>query len=1067
LTSSTDRDLAECERKDIDEVVAKGHQVNRTVFSKPDSIKSVKWIWKTLFPEKDERGRPDDTLVPYPVRHVSCRIDKSKERRRNEKLSMEEYERLRVLHREVSEPKVNREVRPSSCGVCRNMKAVTPEGDAYPCHRYVGMDEFKLGNVLGAERPDRENERRYYEKIYKVFDSACAPCWLRHLCGGQCPWYLSRADGTLVDPDKPGQAHMRRYPPELRTTSRIVGDDDSSSPESSRENLGVINRRAIVWSVLVLGVGLGVGFVVPWRSGEGEGDAGIVESRIDDSSESNQRPRSRVGEHVPVRYPAKIREDTRAGAESDANPIDRLSIRARCVHADGRPIAGMKMRAALVRGASEALSDATGDVRLEFVWSPAIIEGNRLQMYVEFHAPGYALVTRQDHFEAGVRELDLGVVVVGAGASATGRVVDRQGNGVAGAFVFAVHAGATLLAIESRVWGTGIRRLASHRLLVTQSDSEGRYAIPGIPVGTCAFAARKTGFEWGLSKEVDIPGITSVPDMTLARLAPACRVEGDLLDEAGNAVEGADVYLLVNRARANSDRLATTRTGPTGRFELPAAPDRLYTVRVDARKVLSRSVNSTDLTTHDVRPGRGGIRLRLGGVRGLSIRVLNMLRVPVPDATVLMLDKNDDVLGEAPQVVREGLSILMLPKSAASLRISAASYKATGYSLQNLGYTDDVVEVFLARTTSIFGYVRFDGVGLGNAWVHAHPVETGMNRLHAFVNRLDSRLPGGISSNNVRRAKTRADGMFELQMPVPGRYVLHAIGNAYGRGESHEFVVRKSSHPMHIDMRLQKPGSLHGTVRIPPELETWSGFVGISAGDGHLLTQTVGVHKRSFAFENLAPGGWQVRLFRVQHKEWLDRQLTSPNGAAFWKEDVTIRSGHRASWDLDYRGILKGRIVDSVWGGAGWRLVSISRDGRQVAGSVNSEGGFRIGPVRLVPAKVYLSKQANRGVRVLVWRNVDFAPHMVDEFIEVRGTKAMVRGLSRGGEYSITGHAGSWNWSIRFVANNSTVRIAVPAGSIELRSKLGSSVAPHDKWRSVGRALAVQGSTCDLTNTSR
>ncbi|MCP3918447.1 MAG: radical SAM protein [bacterium] len=115
---------------------------------------------------------------------------------------------LREVHQEVTRRETYESPRPSLCGVCRNMKAVTPGGDIYPCHRYVGMEAFKMGNVHGGGLEEEEVER-YYDRIYEVYSDICAPCWLRHLCGGQCPWYLSDEAGELSTPDVKTCASMR------------------------------------------------------------------------------------------------------------------------------------------------------------------------------------------------------------------------------------------------------------------------------------------------------------------------------------------------------------------------------------------------------------------------------------------------------------------------------------------------------------------------------------------------------------------------------------------------------------------------------------------------------------------------------------------------------------------------------------------------------------------------------------------------------------------------------------------------------------------------------------------
>lgn len=89
-----DKDLAACDRDDIDALMAQMHQVYNTPKSKETFIRELKLIWKILFPEKDEKGRPDNALVPYAVRHISSKIDKSRQKMRKDKLSLEEFERL-------------------------------------------------------------------------------------------------------------------------------------------------------------------------------------------------------------------------------------------------------------------------------------------------------------------------------------------------------------------------------------------------------------------------------------------------------------------------------------------------------------------------------------------------------------------------------------------------------------------------------------------------------------------------------------------------------------------------------------------------------------------------------------------------------------------------------------------------------------------------------------------------------------------------------------------------------------------------------------------------------------
>jgi integrase len=94
ITFVLEEDLEGSKREEINEVVSYSHKVYKTINSKKDFIKDLKCIWKILFPEKDEKGRIDETLTPYIVRHLSRKIDKSKEKLRNDRFTWEEFEKI-------------------------------------------------------------------------------------------------------------------------------------------------------------------------------------------------------------------------------------------------------------------------------------------------------------------------------------------------------------------------------------------------------------------------------------------------------------------------------------------------------------------------------------------------------------------------------------------------------------------------------------------------------------------------------------------------------------------------------------------------------------------------------------------------------------------------------------------------------------------------------------------------------------------------------------------------------------------------------------------------------------
>jgi integrase/recombinase XerD len=94
LANYTSKELCDCDRDDINEIMAVMHQTYNSPRSKVTFIRDLKHIWKILMPELDEKGRPDETIMPYIVKHLSCKIDKSKEKRRKDKFTMDEFDSI-------------------------------------------------------------------------------------------------------------------------------------------------------------------------------------------------------------------------------------------------------------------------------------------------------------------------------------------------------------------------------------------------------------------------------------------------------------------------------------------------------------------------------------------------------------------------------------------------------------------------------------------------------------------------------------------------------------------------------------------------------------------------------------------------------------------------------------------------------------------------------------------------------------------------------------------------------------------------------------------------------------
>lgn len=84
------------------------------------------------------------------------------------------------------------------CGAGSEYMAVTPEGELYPCHQFVGDKKFKIGNVY---------EGITNNEIVKEFKNAsvynkekCRSCWARFYCSGGCHANAYNHHGNIMKP---------------------------------------------------------------------------------------------------------------------------------------------------------------------------------------------------------------------------------------------------------------------------------------------------------------------------------------------------------------------------------------------------------------------------------------------------------------------------------------------------------------------------------------------------------------------------------------------------------------------------------------------------------------------------------------------------------------------------------------------------------------------------------------------------------------------------------------------------------------------------------------------------
>lgn len=88
------------------------------------------------------------------------------------------------------------------CGAGCEYVAVTPEGDLYPCHQFVGNADYRLGSLYDGTFDMDVSKRFSCLNIYTR--EACGSCWARFYCSGGCSASNLLVNGDIRKPNLVG-----------------------------------------------------------------------------------------------------------------------------------------------------------------------------------------------------------------------------------------------------------------------------------------------------------------------------------------------------------------------------------------------------------------------------------------------------------------------------------------------------------------------------------------------------------------------------------------------------------------------------------------------------------------------------------------------------------------------------------------------------------------------------------------------------------------------------------------------------------------------------------------------
>ncbi len=74
----------------------------------------------------------------------------------------------------------------TGCGAGVDYIAVVPSGEIYPCHQFVGNDDFVMGDVFHGIKDEAKDLVKTFSKASALDKKECRACWAKYYCSGGC-----------------------------------------------------------------------------------------------------------------------------------------------------------------------------------------------------------------------------------------------------------------------------------------------------------------------------------------------------------------------------------------------------------------------------------------------------------------------------------------------------------------------------------------------------------------------------------------------------------------------------------------------------------------------------------------------------------------------------------------------------------------------------------------------------------------------------------------------------------------------------------------------------------------
>ena len=344
-----------------------------------------------------------------------------------------------------------------------------------------------------------------------------------------------------------------------------------------------------------------------------------------------------------------------------------------------------------------------------------------------------------------------------------------------------------------------LRQAHSSRPMTVTTDGEGRFRLRGLLPGLYSLETRHSDYladlRWVGLTDPEPAGQRKDPEEVEIRLAPASKLEGEVLDPSGKPVAGANVRL--SSLQGGPDN-AATKTDGEGLFSISG-------LRPGKWKVLAFLPGYRRGSLEVEVPSQGRARLLLAKDPGLDVLVKDPQGAPLPLARVSLSSRSEGFLGAH----RSGVTT-----TDGKIHLDGFAGEGDGKVLITVSHKDflseekvvteeegsrGLYEVTLSPGANVSGRV-LDGAGRP-----ASGAQVELFRQEPSV--------GESSVGPFRQLKTAADGAFQLKKVPAGKYDLSAVTPLLGSAVPSEVEV-SASNVEGLEVRLQPgEGVLAGRVR--------------------------------------------------------------------------------------------------------------------------------------------------------------------------------------------------------------------------------------------------------------